>query len=437
MPGGNDNEVNALYEIACNTRQMAINAGATPPDSGFVNDEAALSNIIACNMALTITGLGGTCLPTWVDQATAWQAILIMSVELASLTGTPSNQGFLELPLAGVLCNLEQVATNTGASVPPPENLNVSVTGPDSLRLDWDPPAGPSPDSYNIYRSLIDGGPYTLLVNVDGLEVSYDDNAVSDHKTYYYVLRSVVGGIESVDSNQASGVPLNDLDIFINNLLPFAPDLLIIADSKVGNNGDPVPSAPDSSGHNNPMEQANGAKQPILAAGPNGKKSYQFDGTDDFLQCPFAGLTKMASVVVFARDGASGVADRIASLTAAIDGTDAGIQTPVSQYLGADVLNSYYNGVTIASTLISDTNFHSSSAWLDGTNGNITLDGAPGTSSPAVETALPGAYAVIGGLSGGGFNLNGKIAFHARWATAPADGDIAAFLDIVNTYYGL
>ncbi len=135
MPGGNDNEVNALYEIACNTRQMALNAGATPGDSGYINDEAALTNAIACNLSLTITALGGSCQPTWVDMATAWQAILIMTVELASLTGAPSNQGFLELPLAGVLCNLQQVAINTGGG-PPPDPLQEFIDAVNAFNPD-------------------------------------------------------------------------------------------------------------------------------------------------------------------------------------------------------------------------------------------------------------------------------------------------------------
>ncbi len=59
---------------------------------------------------------------------------------------------------------------------------------------------------YNVYRSGVSGGPYTLLLNsslVTGL--SYTDSTVQAGVTYYYVVAAVsASGVESSYSNQAS-----------------------------------------------------------------------------------------------------------------------------------------------------------------------------------------------------------------------------------------
>jgi Abnormal spindle-like microcephaly-assoc'd, ASPM-SPD-2-Hydin/Protein of unknown function (DUF1573) len=59
---------------------------------------------------------------------------------------------------------------------------------------------------YNVYRSTVSGGPYTILLNsslVTGL--SYTDSTVEAGVTYYYVVVAVsASGVESSYSNQAS-----------------------------------------------------------------------------------------------------------------------------------------------------------------------------------------------------------------------------------------
>ncbi len=442
MPGGNDNEVNALYEIACNTRQMALNAGATPPDSGFVNDEAALSNIIACNMALTITALGGSCLPTWVDQATAWQAILIMSVELASLTGTPSNQGFLELPLNGVLCNLEQVATNTGTAVPPPENLNAQGVADDTINLNWDPPAGPSPDSYNVYRSTVDGGPYTLLANVGGGFVAYDDNTVVQGTTYYYVVTSVVGAQESVYSNQASAEPLSDLQIFINALNVFAPDVLLVADTITGGDGDPVLVWPDSSGNG-----ADAAPAPAVATAPtildaivNGKRAVTFNGANDELEGAYVNSTALSSVFVVFRNTVAANGPTYVTTALVTGGGDATIGQPVLIYRGnaGAWTNAYYGG-PISQVGSSLTDFRLGVGITDGAFGTVYDNGvasvAPGVYTGPLATTL---YCLgdSSSILGGSRALLGEIAFVMMFKSDQT-ANMAAISALINTYYGL
>ncbi|MGA1842254.1 MAG: PKD domain-containing protein, partial [bacterium] len=70
----------------------------------------------------------------------------------------------------------------------------------------WTPVAGA--ESYNIYRSTTQGGPYTLIVEgyVTGYAV-YADSGLTNGVTYYYVVTSVTNGVESLHSNEASGTP--------------------------------------------------------------------------------------------------------------------------------------------------------------------------------------------------------------------------------------
>ena len=62
-------------------------------------------------------------------------------------------------------------------------------------------------DSYNVYRSEIQGGPHTLIANTTSTYSTYLDQGLTNGTTYYYVVTSIVGGVESVDSNEASDTP--------------------------------------------------------------------------------------------------------------------------------------------------------------------------------------------------------------------------------------
>lgn len=114
MPGGSDSEFNALVQINCQAGLMATAAGGVAYDAGFATEDDLVA-AIACNMRAAYLGLGGTgCDVGWVDTDTAWQAILLYSAQLTGLSGTPLNAGNMQSPLFGIMCNLGQVATNTG-----------------------------------------------------------------------------------------------------------------------------------------------------------------------------------------------------------------------------------------------------------------------------------------------------------------------------------
>ena len=66
--------------------------------------------------------------------------------------------------------------------------------------------------AYNVYRSTVSGGPYTLIANVT--TTSYVDPiaGLTPGTTYFYVMRSVNSvGVEDGPSNETSGTISNQI----------------------------------------------------------------------------------------------------------------------------------------------------------------------------------------------------------------------------------
>ena len=64
-------------------------------------------------------------------------------------------------------------------------------------------------DSYDIYRSTSQGGPYELIAAGHVTDYcTYADFGLTNGVTYYYVVRSVLDGSASLDSNEASATPM-------------------------------------------------------------------------------------------------------------------------------------------------------------------------------------------------------------------------------------
>jgi fibronectin type 3 domain-containing protein len=60
---------------------------------------------------------------------------------------------------------------------------------------------------YNIYRGAVSGGPYVRLNSSPVTGTQYVDSTVLSGQTYFYVATAVASGnVESVDSNQVSGL---------------------------------------------------------------------------------------------------------------------------------------------------------------------------------------------------------------------------------------
>jgi len=98
---------------------------------------------------------------------------------------------------------------------PPAAPANLAATAGDKqVTLDWDDNTEGDIDGYNVYRSLTSGANYTQI-NGSLLGTSeYIDNNVTGNVTYYYVVTAVdLGSNESVDSNEDSATPWDNIPV--------------------------------------------------------------------------------------------------------------------------------------------------------------------------------------------------------------------------------
>ena len=89
---------------------------------------------------------------------------------------------------------------------PPPDvsaGLTAIAAGTGLVQLNWS--AASAATSYNVKRSLIDGGPYVTVTNVTA--TSFTDTTVVNNQTYYYVVSAVNAVGEGANSAQASASP--------------------------------------------------------------------------------------------------------------------------------------------------------------------------------------------------------------------------------------
>ena len=89
------------------------------------------------------------------------------------------------------------------AGPPPtvPTGLTAGAVSSIQINSQWN--ASSNAASYNIKRSITNGGPYTTIAT-GVAATNYSDSALSAGITYYYVVSAVNGGGESTNSAQAS-----------------------------------------------------------------------------------------------------------------------------------------------------------------------------------------------------------------------------------------
>jgi hypothetical protein len=98
--------------------------------------------------------------------------------------------------------------TVTSNATNSPINISLSGTGTQavahSVSLSWTASTS-TVVGYNVYRSTISGGPYTLITSSTVPGTTYTDNGVQAGMTYFYVVTAVdSSGNESAFSNEAS-----------------------------------------------------------------------------------------------------------------------------------------------------------------------------------------------------------------------------------------
>ncbi len=95
------------------------------------------------------------------------------------------------------------VVTGSGGGVRQTVTLSLTVTA--QVVTTWTASGGGGIAGYNVYRSATSGGPYNKINSSLVSGTTYNDQAVQDGHTYYYVTTAVTNqGMESGYSNQAS-----------------------------------------------------------------------------------------------------------------------------------------------------------------------------------------------------------------------------------------
>ncbi len=125
--------------------------------------------------------------------------------------------------------------------IPTPTGLTATASN-SLVTLSWNPSTAAT--GYNLKRSLIDGGPYTLLSG--GLtDTNYSDSAVTNGTTYYYVVSASNNVCESTNSSQVSAMPTNLPPVLaaIPNQSILAGQTLLVTNSASDPNTPPLPLA--------------------------------------------------------------------------------------------------------------------------------------------------------------------------------------------------
>jgi hypothetical protein len=109
------------------------------------------------------------------------------------------------LVMGSFACGTSSTTNDNGATLAAPTNLSISVSDSQAT-LSWSGVSGAG--SYNVYRSTTSSVAISASNKVANVTTTtYNDTAVANGTTYYYVVTSLNAGAESVASNQASARP--------------------------------------------------------------------------------------------------------------------------------------------------------------------------------------------------------------------------------------
>ncbi len=342
---------------------------------------------------------------------------------------------YLEL-LNAIGCVTAEIAANGFGPPPvpptPPTGLS-ALADAGAIGLGWDVTTG---DYYNVYRSTVNGGPYTLLADHQPIGLAlYSDNTVVAGTTYYYVVTRVVGGLESGYSNQASATALTPLQGLIASLLPFAPSVLLVADTIAGGDGAPVTAWADQSGNGN-NGAITGASSLALAA-LNGRSAVHFSNAGLIIGAFPTTSGLLTDIVVYRGAVDTGTSDRIIAVgQAGIDDASSPVGMCVFRYAGAaDQVGPYYSTLGQVGTILTTRGvFHIASVIFAAAGVYVAEDATSNPLFGGVSSLACNAYSCGGGMTGSQFK--GDICFRMIF-NADKTADKAAILALIEAYYGL
>ncbi len=124
------------------------------------------------------------------------------------LSGTPTSGGSFSFAFQATDSStpaqqyFESVTLNIA---PQPPTINgFGTNAGNQPQIFWAASPTSNVTGYNVYRSTQSGGPYSLAGSTGAAVTTFADPNAPSGNTYYYVVRAVAGGVESVNSNEVS-----------------------------------------------------------------------------------------------------------------------------------------------------------------------------------------------------------------------------------------
>lgn len=379
MAGANTDERNLLIAIECNTAAMAAAAGGTPVNCGGNDIQFNLLVQIAQNLKSTYMALGGAgVIENYTSALGLWQTIQCYTAGLTGLTGTASSRpGWVntQATVQAIACNLAATLSNIGGT------------------------------------------------------------AVSENfSDYIPTLETIACLTEAIATHGFS--PPDPVQEFINALLAFSPDVLLVGDRVSGAS---VTSWPDQSGHGANGAPTAGATPPARnVASVNGKNSVLFSGATNEIEGAYVNTSALSSVFVVYRNTVAGNGPTYVTTAKVAGGGDATAGQPVLCYDGSATpeTNAYYGlfGSRAPSAL---NQFRLAAAFTDGANGTV-YDTGTNITSGAYTGPLDTTLYCLGNPSNlaGGRQFAGDLAFVMLFKSDQT-ANLAAISAIINAYYGL
>jgi hypothetical protein len=263
---------------------------------------------------------------------------------------------------------------NNDAYPPAAAPIHLTATaGNAQVALSWAASAG---TSYNVKRSLIDGGPYTTITNL--ASTTFTDTNVLNNRTYYYVVSAV--NVQGEGGNSAS--------VSVGTI-PMAAWFKADALTNLAN-GAPVAVWPDATGNAfNAIQPLSGNRPIFVANGMNGQPVVRFNAANSSYLWFYRPVQDDFTMIVVFK-------------------STQGIGTGVNFYEGAGLVNGEQSGVTddfgtslnaygqvLAGTGHPDTSIHSSAGFTNGLPHVMTFKRVKGTG--LISLYVDGTLVSLGG----------------------------------------
>jgi len=167
----------------------SVTIGTRQTQSGSITASGGSVTLSSASSSNSVFTLGGLTLPMTLS---AGQSLPFTLTFAPATTGTASaNISFF----TSNSTSTSETASGSGETIQ--HNVDLSWNGSTTMSI----------SGYNVYRGIVNGGPYAKINSALDTALSYSDSTVQSGQTYYYVTTAVdSSGVESAYSSQVQAV---------------------------------------------------------------------------------------------------------------------------------------------------------------------------------------------------------------------------------------